>query len=137
MIVVLDASVAVKWFVAEDAASQEAALGLLDDTVAGRVTPAVPELFYFEVLSVLLRRGRGAAEAARALELLTALGLRRFPLDAELAAKAARLAEDHRLTGYDAAYAALAGSLGGRWATFDGAAHRRVAGLGVSYVPGR
>ncbi len=37
MIVVLDASVAIKWFEAEDDASQAAALELLDDIVAGRL----------------------------------------------------------------------------------------------------
>ncbi len=135
MIVVLDASVAIKWFVAEDEPTQAAAVALLDDVVAGRITAAVPELFFYEVLAVLLRRGRTADEAGRAVHLVTALGLRRFPLDEELAAESARLAEEHRLTGYDAAYAALAESLGGRWATFDEEAHRRVASLGLSYVP--
>jgi len=135
VIVVLDASVALKWFVREDDVSTRAADALKQDIVEGRVRAAVPELFLFEVLAVLLRRGLGAGTVAAAVDLLGRLGLRRFPLDAETARRAAELAVERRITGYDASYAALAAALGGRWATFDLAAHARLQPLGISFVP--
>ena len=50
-------------------------------------------------------------------------------------ARVARLAFGHRITGYDACYAALAFELDGKWLTFDRAAHARVEALGICAVP--
>jgi len=135
MIVVPDASVAIKWFVSEDPATDRAAEALLADIVEGRARAVVPELFFYEVFSVLLRRLGDADAAARGLNLLFRLGIKRLALDDGTVGKAAGIASDHGLTGYDAVYAALASMLEGRWATFDAEAHRRIAALGVSFIP--
>ena len=132
MTVVLDASVAVKWFVREDPSADRAAEQQLSRIVDGDDTAAVPELFFFEVLAVLVRRLPSADDAAFAMDALARLGLQRFPLDAGIAEQAARLAHAHGLTGYDAVYAALAASLGTTWITFDAEAHRRIESLEVS-----
>lgn len=51
-----------------------------------------------------------------------------------LDASAVRLAHRHRLSGYDASYAALAFELGATWLTLDEEAHERIATLGISRV---
>jgi predicted nucleic acid-binding protein len=56
-------------------------------------------------------------------------------LDDVIVRRAAKLAFDHRLGGYDACYAALALELRGTWLTFDAAAHARIEALGISEVP--
>lgn len=64
-------------------------------------------------------------------------GPRRVPLDGKLIRRAARIAYDYRLTGYDACYAALAVELGAVWLTFDTAACHRLAALDVCRTPGQ
>jgi predicted nucleic acid-binding protein len=137
LIVVPDASVAVKWVVSEDPGSDELAADLLGQIVGGRSRAVVPELFFFELLAVLCRRLGKAALVTQAVDRIARLGMARLALDQELARRASELAFAHGLTGYDAAYLAVAQSVRGRWATFDREAHKRVAKLGLSFVPGR
>lgn len=54
MIVVLDASVALKWFVAAEPLKAEA-MQVLDQIENGTTDVLVPELFFNEVLAVLCR----------------------------------------------------------------------------------
>ncbi len=136
MTVVIDASVALKWFVHEDPATDTAARAQLTRIVEGDDEAVVPELFFFEVLAFLIRRLPTIPEIARAMNALTRLGLHRLALDPEVTNEATRLAMDHGLTGHDATYAALASSLDGTWVTFDAEAHRRVEGLGISELLG-
>lgn len=135
MILVPDASVAIKWFVSEDPATDRAAEAVLDDIVEGRSQAVVPELFFYEVFAVLVRRLGDAREAGRGLDFLFRLGIKRLALDQETVRKAADISVGSGLTGYDAVYAGLADLVGGRWATFDIEAHRRIADLGISFVP--
>jgi len=137
VILVPDASVAVKWVVSEDAGSDEVAADLLGQIVEGRVRAVVPELFFFELIAVLSRRLAKAVLVAEAIDRIARLGMSRLAVDQELARRTTELAFAHRVTGYDAAYLAVAQSVGGQWATFDREAHKRVAKLGLSFVPGR
>lgn len=130
--VVLDASVAVAWFVPEDEAVTRVAADILDRIVDGELRAIVPELFWFELLAVLVRRLDGEASASHAVRQLSDLGFERVALDPELAAHAERLARARRLTGYDAVYAALAQTTGASWWTLDRSAHERIADLSIS-----
>jgi predicted nucleic acid-binding protein len=129
---VLDASVAIKWFVANDAGRAEA-LGILDQV---RDTPArfaVPELFFNEMLSVLARLLGDDREALRVyLDAIQDLGFERIGNGRELLARAGDLACRHGLTGYDAVYAASAQLTGGWWLTADLKAHRKIHRLRIS-----
>ena len=69
--VVLDASVVLKWFAAEQRGSSEAGK-LRDDYEAGRLSVVVPALLFLELLNVAGRRWRWDEEAL--LELAQALG---------------------------------------------------------------
>lgn len=137
MIEVLDVSVAAKWFAPDGDDNDALAEAILRQFVARPRRFLVPELFSYELLAVLCRRMKQARDVQAAMDRTGRLGLRHVRLDARLLRRATRLAFDHRLTGYDACYAALALEMGGTWVTFDVAAHERLAPLGISRVPGR
>jgi predicted nucleic acid-binding protein len=120
--VVSDANVALKWFHAEGEEEVEVARALLagqrERTVALRMLDLTP----YEVGNALLRE-RPAVAAERVAEVLIALVEVCPPIPAGAAdlGEAARLAEQHDLTLYDAAYAAVARRRGAQLATLDGA----------------
>jgi predicted nucleic acid-binding protein len=101
---VLDSSVVLKWFAAEQRGSFEARK-LRHDYEAGRLSVVVPALLFLELLNVAGRRWRWDEEAL--LELAEALGDLSFEVaEPELQLVASWVARG--LTAYDAAYAALA-----------------------------
>ena len=116
--VVVDSSVAVKWFLQEEEPNVNAALSILDEHRRGERIIAVPGLLYLEVLNALKHRGLGKpdlASAARALE-----GLRlESASPVALAESAAVMAVESDLTLYDAAFAALAKRLDVELVTAD------------------
>jgi len=125
-VTVLDASVAIKWFVADEPGA-EAAWDVLRTIEADPRSFVVPDLFMTEVLAVLARLPDATpARVAEALALLEALGLARFGNGHQLLAEAARIAVAWGLSGYDATYVALARLVRGAWLTADERAARRV-----------
>ncbi len=132
MIWVIDASVAMRWFL-EDEYHPNA------DEVLKRIIDkpgyfAVPELFAFEVYSVLYKLHPGPLEAyIEGVVPVLQGGVFRQPMTAELAANADQFIRKG-LTGYDACYAALAEQLDGVWLTFDKKAHQCLAGKGLSHL---
>jgi predicted nucleic acid-binding protein len=124
MIWVVDASVAVRWFIEEEAHVHA-------DAVLERVLKeprrfAVPELFSFEVFAVLQRlHPKPLMVFEKALIPLLQGGVFRQPMTLDLALKADKFVR-LGLTGYDACYAALAKDMKGLWLTFDDKAHRMI-----------
>ena len=107
---VIDASVAVKWFL--DEAHTRAALALQSDFIEGRLTLRVPSLFPYEVLNALTfsRRFRGPEliEAARDLDRSDMVTV---PLFGAYFEQTVALSLQKRITIYDASYVALAAAL--------------------------
>ena len=107
---VVDASVGIKLFVDEPLSDSAQALfeKLTEDPPAELF---VPDLFYVECVSILLkyirRFGRSLADSKADLEDLNLLALK-FTPTAELMEEALVLANDKNLTAYDACYAVLA-----------------------------
>lgn len=132
MIWVIDASVAVRWFISEE--SHMNADEVLKGVVDRPRQFAVPELFSFEVYAVLLRLHPNGLHAFRngVIPLLQG-GIFRQPMTESLAQKASRFVQKG-LTGYDACYAALAKDLKGIWLTFDKKAHRSIQKEKVSFL---
>ena len=96
--------------------------GSVSELVAGRLSGdiAVPELFWLEVVNVLLRRHRyPAASVLEAVRVLQELGMRTLIADAATTVAVVDLMERHDLTAYDAAYLALALSMDADLATAD------------------
>jgi predicted nucleic acid-binding protein len=118
--VVSDASVALKWFHAEGEKEVDAARALLEHYARQEVALQVLDLTPYEVGNALLR-GRAAITADRVaivLEALAEICPQVSPSTAELRT-AAELAEQHGLTLYDAAYAAVARARGAELVTLD------------------
>jgi predicted nucleic acid-binding protein len=124
MIWVIDASVALRWYLKEE--THDYADAVLKAVVEEPSRFAVPELFAFEVYAVLQRLHPDGLRAFRKgiIPLLQG-GMMRHPMTDDLAVKANRFVKKG-LTGYDACYAALALDLKGCWLTFDKKAHKLI-----------
>ncbi len=121
MIWVIDASVAVRWFIEEEAHPH--ADEVLERVIDEPTGFAVPELFAFGLFSVLQRIHPNGLEAFRkGIMPLLQGGIFRQPMTEGLALKTNSLVK-LGLTGSDACYAALARDLKGIWLTFDEQAH--------------
>lgn len=135
MIFIVDASVAIKWFVAEEPLREEA-LAILKKIKEAPHLFAVPELFFNEMLSVFCRLLSEAQLIEDYLNALQDLGMARLGNGRQALSEAIALAKNFGLTGYDAIYAANAKLVNGLWLTADAAAHRKIAKLGVSHLLG-
>ena len=114
---VIDASVAIKWFLVEEETEEamDLARALLRRTVQG----VVPELFYFEVFSVLVRKHHDPEYwANHGVSWLRNLPLKHVVFH-NLPTTRMQYFAAQGLSGYDSAYAALADELNIPWVTFD------------------
>jgi predicted nucleic acid-binding protein len=128
---VIDASVAIRWFIEEEAHPR--ADEVLERIVDQPSSFAVPELFAFEVYSVLQRMHPDGLDAfQKGVMPLLQGGILRHPMTERLALMADRFVK-RGLTGYDACYAALARDLRGMWLTFDQQAHALLKGEDISF----
>jgi predicted nucleic acid-binding protein len=134
MIWIIDASVAVRWLLENE--THPHADDVLEKAVQYPQRFAVPELFAFEVYSVLQRMHPGGLQAfTEAIIPLLQGGILRQPMTRSLAVGAEPLVK-LGLTGYDACYAALAKQMRGKWLTFDRKAHRNIEKLRISFYIG-
>jgi len=121
MIWVVDASVAVRWFLEKE--THPYADRILEGLLSQPERFAVPELFCFEVYAVLCRmHSRGHEVFVKGMIPILNSGILRYPMTESLAIQAS-LYVKKGLTGYDACYAALAKEVKGVWLTFDEKAH--------------
>jgi predicted nucleic acid-binding protein len=128
---VLDASVAVRWFLEDE--SNENAERVLDRLVQQPGRFAVPELFCFEIFSVLQRLHPAPLKAfVEGVMPILQGGLLRYPMTESLAGRADKF-ERKGLSAYDACYVALAEELEGVWLTFDKRAVSRPADPKLAY----
>jgi predicted nucleic acid-binding protein len=127
---VIDASVALRWYIEEEASA--AALAVHRKIFEVPAAFAVPELFAYEVFSVLYRiHPRPWKTYEEGILPILRCGVLRYPMTEAVAQRAARFAESG-LTGYDAVYVAVAEELGAVWLTFDAKAHARLSRAGLS-----
>jgi predicted nucleic acid-binding protein len=129
---VVDASVGIKLFVAEDLSDHAHALfaQLAHDPPAQL---HVPDLFYIECANILWkyvrRLGYPADQARQDLRDLGALTLQRTPVT-DLMSEALDLALAHGITAYDGSYVALAQRLGMPLVTADEPLTQALSGTG-------
>ncbi|MEA5076873.1 MAG: type II toxin-antitoxin system VapC family toxin [Coriobacteriia bacterium] len=116
---VVDTSVALKWLKPQGERHVEAALVLLDEHQSGASVLHAPGHLLLEVMNALWSHHASAEQIERAIELLRKLHIVFVEPDDRLLASAATLAVEHRITAYDAVFAALAGSLGCELVTDD------------------
>ena len=108
--IVLDASVVLRWFLSEDDTPQ--AIKFLESHVSGDDQIAVPELLYYEVANALATKTALLEKDVRAaLRNLLELDLASYSLGIDEYIGAAQLAMSSNITVYDASYPVLARSL--------------------------
>jgi predicted nucleic acid-binding protein len=117
---VVDSSVAIKWFVTEPLKAQ--ADRLLNDFDSGRLRFLAPSLIYAEIGNIVWKKQtQGDLDAAAATAILDAcltLKLETTPIEA-LLRNAHPIAVAHRRTLYDSLYVALSVQRGCRFVTAD------------------
>lgn len=129
--VVCDTSVVLKWFHSEGEEEVAEARALLAAHRGGRLTASILDLTLYELANVLLRALHWAsAEVADQLDDVRVVCAALAPTARDLRL-AARLAEEHDLTFYDAVYAAAAQSAGAVLASADAA----LVGAGLAETP--
>jgi predicted nucleic acid-binding protein len=126
-ILVVDSSVAVKWFLSDREDHVGSALHLLQAHLDERAFLAAPAHLRLEVLNALLHRGLDAGGLERAAAALEGFRLDWHPIDGVMAGSAARISAECGLTLYDGAFAALALQLDAELVTED----RRLAASGA------
>lgn len=132
MIWIVDASVAVRWFLKSE--SHPNADAVLRNLIDNPECFAVPELFCFEVYAVLSRvHPKGHDVFIDAILPIINGGIFRQPMTETLVIHATRFVKKG-LTGYDACYAALAREMKGIWLTFDEKAHKCLAKERISHL---
>jgi len=93
---------------------------------------AIPELFTYEILSVLYRLQPEAQEIySKDINRILHSGILRYPMTENIYTKADRFIKKG-LIGYDAVYIALAEELDGLWLTFDAKAHNKIVSENLS-----
>jgi predicted nucleic acid-binding protein len=108
---VLDASVAVEWFLPSGGPGGRYAEGILERIGGEELVPAVPDLWHYELGSVLIaaRRDKRISAAKLRASQLAIRGLQLETLAIEIdAAALVDISQRYHLQGYDAVYFELA-----------------------------
>ncbi len=119
-LVVVDASVGVKWFVPEP--GREEAMALLSDVASGEVGLVAPDLFVYEVVRTV-RRKAGDALAREVVAFFSAVGLVTVPPSEHVLVAALDEATNLGCDFYDACAPAIASLLGAPLYSADRRAH--------------
>jgi predicted nucleic acid-binding protein len=134
--VVLDTSIALKWFL-EDESDRAYSLEILN-AITDDYRPTVPWLWYYEIANAILvqvRRKRVVLEKALVyLSIIDDMVIDIDPPNGSSILQLLHLARMHNLTVYDAAFLELAMRLGLPLATGDEALLRAALDAGVSIV---
>jgi predicted nucleic acid-binding protein len=133
-LLVLDASVAAKWFLLDEEPFKDRAMQLLAQSQEGKVDFVIPDLFWAELGNVLykaVRQGRSSApDAEESLRRARYLALPTFPSE-ELAVSAFVIAQKHKRSFYDSIYVALAVAKNATLVTAD----EKLANATAAYLP--
>jgi predicted nucleic acid-binding protein len=135
--IVLDSSVALKWFFADEDGA-ELAVRVRDEHVSGTKEISVPSLFFYEIANVLATKVKlSLEESLEAFELINDFEFNVHELDSPEYLEAMEFAMKHKISVYDASYHILASRLGCRFLTADRKFWEKVKGLGVAELLGK
>ena len=116
---VVDSSVAIKWLKPQGEEHVAAASSVLDEHQSGAIVLHAPGHLLLEVINALWSHRASTAQITHAVGLLRKLHIVFIEPDDDLLESAAALAVEHRITAYDAVFAALALHLGCELVTDD------------------
>lgn len=118
--IILDASVGVKWFLVAKEQDREIALQIQEDHLDGKEIIVVPELFFIEIANVLLiKAGIPLSRAREVNEILFSMNLRVLSVDEKLMDLALYVSGTRKITVYDALYIATSIILSSPFITAD------------------
>ncbi|MFW6164300.1 MAG: type II toxin-antitoxin system VapC family toxin [Planctomycetota bacterium] len=127
--IVLDASVILKWILRDEAGAADA-LVWRERHCSGLERVAVPDLLFYEVANGMLFSGRlSEQDAAESWEALLAVELEVYAVWADAMPRVLEVARAGRTTAYDASYAVLAEALGCEFRTADRRLARKLEAL--------
>ena len=107
--IVVDASVAVKWFCSQKEQNTEKAIYIFEKAANGSIEIIVPDIFLYELGNVFIRaKELKIVDIKENFEILSELGIKTIPLNKDLIIKISALAVKTKLTFYDSAYLAIA-----------------------------
>jgi len=105
--IVIDASVAIKWFCQEDGTRESE--DLLSRAFKGQIELCAPELLVYEIANALWKGKKfPRTQIELAIETIYNSPIQLFPLDKLLAGVSVEMMAKYNITFYDASYAALA-----------------------------
>ena len=126
--IVLDASVVLKWIFDDEAGARAARLK--DAHVVGHEIVAVPDLLFYEIGNVLTTKTRlSEAAIAEVFSFLWDFSLERFDLGLEEFQGGLALSRKYKITLYDAAYIELSRSLKCTFVTADKKLYEKVKSI--------
>lgn len=129
MMIVLDASVLLKWFIKES--DSEIALQWKENLLQRNVNIVIPDLALYEIINVLRFKSAVTEEAIKTiLPAIFDLGLEIITPSQQLLAEALHLSFATELSIYDCIYLALANELGTKLVTADKHIFRQAEPLG-------
>ncbi len=134
---VLDASVAIEWFLPGAGPGTRYAENILERISTGDLVPSVPELWHYEIASVLIaaKRDRRISAAKLRSSQLCIRGLHVETLAIELnAAELIDLSQNYHLQGYDTVYFETARRLAVPIASIDGGIKTACQVFGVKLI---
>ncbi|MDA8098988.1 MAG: type II toxin-antitoxin system VapC family toxin [Nitrospiraceae bacterium] len=127
--IVLDASVILKWIFDDEDGSERAARWK-DAHVAGHEIAAVPDLLFYEIGNVLATKTKlSEAAIAEAFSLLWEFSLERFDLGVEEFHGGIALSRKYKITLYDAVYIELSRRLKCTFVTADRKLYEKVKNI--------
>ena len=111
MDLILDASVAVKWFNSKNEYHVEQALYIQNKMTLGEINIIVPDLFFLEVLNALITKsGFKTEDISTIKDILIKMNLEIIHPDDLILKDSVNIASENNLTIYDALYIAVARS---------------------------
>lgn len=127
--IVLDASVVLKWIFADEEKGEEAGVHK-EVHVTGEEAVAVHSLFFYEIANVLVTKTKlSAKDAAEAFSLIWNFEPEVFSLGLDEFLEGIILSRQYGISLYDAAYIGLARKLGCPFVTADRKLYKKVKGL--------
>ena len=106
--IVIDASIALKWILTEEA-NQEAAQKILQNHVKGKDEIVIPSLLLMEYANILVTKSRlTEAKIKEGLELINEANLRIYSFSKRDLLETSIMARKHKTTFYDMLYAVVA-----------------------------
>lgn len=122
--IVVDSSVAVKWFNIKDEGNLDQADKLLKELEEEKIEIFMPEISKYEIINALLYKKLNLSLIETSLSTIYSMQVKFVPLDSVLATQTVEIAYKNKITFYDACFLSLAKKIKGELVT-DNIKHQK------------